>query len=72
MTFCCKGICNIVKPKLFSTVLCYELGYKRCTLCSVFFKTSDLSCSCCGARLRTKSRTNFRRKISKKRYSISL
>lgn len=62
MTFCCKGICDTLEIDVVSTALRYELGHKRCTMCSVFVQTSSLGCPCCGARLRTKSRNRRSRK----------
>ncbi|EIJ65320.1 hypothetical protein BD31_I0992 [Candidatus Nitrosopumilus salaria BD31] len=56
MTFCCKGVCDTFHEKPLSNIARYEAGQKRCTLCSMFFETTNLRCPCCGARLRTKSR----------------
>ena len=56
MTFCCKGICVDLDATTVSNSLRYELGQKRCTMCSIFVETEKLRCPCCGAMLRTKSR----------------
>ncbi|MDH3488099.1 MAG: hypothetical protein OEL82_08655 [Nitrosopumilus sp.] len=56
MTFCCKGICDDLEITTVSNSLRYQVGQKRCTMCSIFVETENLKCPCCGVRLRTKSR----------------
>ena len=62
MTFCCKGICETLQIEGVPTGLIYQSGYKRCSMCSIFVKTTNLRCPCCGVRLRTKSRNKHSRK----------
>jgi len=59
MTFCCKGICDTLEVDIVPTGLHYKSGHKRCSMCSIFVKTTNLQCPCCGARLRTKSRNKI-------------
>ena len=58
----CNGLCELIKSTNISNSKKYEKGQKRCTLCSVFFKTTCLRCPCCKTKLRTKSRTKYRQK----------
>ncbi|PJC49813.1 MAG: hypothetical protein CO032_08035 [Nitrosopumilales archaeon CG_4_9_14_0_2_um_filter_34_16] len=57
MTFCCKGLCDTLEIDIVPTGLRYKFGHKRCSTCSIFVKTTNLGCPCCGTRLRTKSRS---------------
>ncbi len=65
MGYCCKGICEEYKGKKVPNGSRYEIGQKRCSMCSVFLTISSVRCPCCGAILRTKSRTkkNQRSKV---------
>lgn len=63
MGYCCKGICEEFKGKKVPNGTRYEIGQKRCSMCSMYLTISTLRCPCCGAILRTKSRT---KKISLK------
>nr|WP_083879805.1 MULTISPECIES: hypothetical protein [Nitrosopumilus] len=64
MAFSCKGICDSLMEEPVPSGLRYKLGQKRCTLCGIFVKTTNLRCPCCNARLRTRSRN---KKHSRKR-----
>jgi len=68
MTFCCKGICETFEIDIIPTGLQYGSGHKRCSVCSIFVKTTEIGCPCCGVRLRTKSK----HKRSKKNQPLTL
>lgn len=57
MGYCCKGICEDYKGKRVPNGSRYQVGQKRCSMCSVFLTVESLRCPCCGAILRTKSRS---------------
>ncbi|MCE2497799.1 MAG: hypothetical protein J4F28_02170 [Nitrosopumilaceae archaeon] len=42
----------------------YDMGYKLCTLCSVWLKTGGLRCGCCGTMLRSRKRKRRKPKAS--------
>jgi hypothetical protein len=48
----CKGIC--VRYRASNN---YANGQKRCQICELFIKWDDLSCPCCGYRLRNGPRS---------------
>ena len=52
----CKGIC--IRHKAFGPIIYgrYATGQKRCQICELFIKWYDLSCPCCGYRLRVRPR----------------
>ena len=52
----CKGFCDDFKSKKIANGSKYQLGQKRCSLCSVFMTVQGFRCPCCSTRLRTKSR----------------
>ncbi len=52
----CKGICVRYTGEKISNGLKYSSGYKRCSHCSLFVKTTDIRCPCCSVILRTKPR----------------
>ncbi len=52
----CKGICVRYTGEKISNGLKYSSGYKRCTYCSLFVKTTEIRCPCCSTKLRTKPR----------------
>lgn len=56
MTYCCRGICDSLEVDRVPTSLRYKSGQKRCSMCSIFVKTTNHQCPCCGALLRTKPR----------------
>ena len=61
MTYCCRGVCATLVDRIPSS-LRYTFDHKRCSMCSIFVKTINLGCPCCGARLRTKPRCKKYRK----------
>ncbi|MBT5842752.1 MAG: hypothetical protein HOH78_04120 [Thaumarchaeota archaeon] len=56
MGYVCKGMCNRLEIERIPNGSKYELGQKRCTLCSLFMTVSGFRCPCCSALLRTKPR----------------
>ena len=62
MAFCCTGVCVSLKSTRVTTSKKYERGQKRCTLCDIFMETMKLRCPCCNAKLRTKARSNKKRR----------
>jgi len=72
MTQVCTGICERLKKESVTDKLKhaaaslpgnfrYLTGQKWCTLCSKFFFTNEILCSCCKTRLRSKPRSKKRR-----------
>lgn len=57
MGYCCKGICEEFKGEKVPNGSRYEIGQKRCSMCSMFLTIVSIRCPCCGVILRTKSRT---------------
>ena len=57
MGYSCKGICEEYRGEKVPNGSRYETGQKRCSMCSMFLTIAKLRCPCCGAILRTKSRT---------------
>ena len=57
MGYLCKGICEDYKGKRVPNGSRYQIGQKRCSMCSEFLAVESLRCPCCGAILRTKSRS---------------
>nr|WP_255430865.1 hypothetical protein [Candidatus Nitrosopumilus sp. SW] len=58
----CRGTCLQLKTNHITTSQKYEKGQKRCTLCAVFMETINIRCPCCNAKLRTRARSNKKRK----------
>ncbi|PBO84888.1 MAG: hypothetical protein COA77_07305 [Thaumarchaeota archaeon] len=67
----CKGLCERYKKELITSKLRqaattltgnlrYGAGQKWCTICSQFFFTDNILCSCCKTRLRSKTRSKRR------------
>jgi len=68
----CRGICTkykVLKPKSGGH---YQLGHKRCQICEIFIEINDLTCPCCGCKLRTKSRTSTGRKTKDNKRIITI
>ena len=54
MTQECRGRCDLLETSPVNR-LAYEKGYKWCTVCNIFVKTSEIFCPCCNTQLRKKS-----------------
>ncbi len=53
----CNGLCTRFKKESFSSNLRYKIGQKWCSLCALFFFSSEIMCPCCKTRLRSKPRS---------------
>ena len=62
MSASCRGLCSRFESKQFGNIPKYANGFKRCSYCDVYMKTSDLRCPCYALKLRTKSRVNPKRR----------
>ena len=58
----CRGICIRYQNNSVANNLKYQQGFKRCTFCGLFLKTTSVRCPCCNLILRTHSRVNPKRK----------
>ena len=67
MTNSCKNICHRLRASFTHGRLRYVDGHKYCAMCEVYFKTDELRCVCCKARLRVKPR-NHKSKIMYRQY----
>ena len=56
MSTLCKGFCIDYKAERTSNGFRYDVGQKRCTVCSLYLRVDTVCCPCCGARLRSKAR----------------
>jgi len=53
----CNGLCIRFKPDSLSSNLRYKIGQKWCSLCALFFFTTEYICPCCKTKLRSKPRS---------------
>ena len=60
----CKGLCIRFKRMSFPSNLRYKMGQRWCSLCALFFFTSEIMCPCCKTRLRSKARSKKKNLIS--------
>jgi len=62
----CKGLCvNNMKRGIYSD------GYKSCSQCRRFFRTTEARCMCCGLLLKSKPRSMLRRKVHNEKMGIA-
>jgi len=60
----CKNICERMETKsLTATWDRLGSGWKKCRTCSKTIKTNDLRCPCCGRKLSTRRRHNYKNRI---------
>ncbi len=60
----CKGICTRFEVKIFKGKKTrYEDNQKRCPVCGVYMRCSDVRCPCCKCVLRMTPRANRSRKL---------
>lgn len=52
----CKGICVRYKASKPTGIGRYASGQKRCQICEIYLRWSEIYCPCCGYKLRTKPR----------------
>jgi len=60
----CKGECWRHYPERLNTPIypmAYKMGYRRCSACEFYVKTTDNFCKCCGKKFRFKPLHNNKR-----------
>jgi uncharacterized Zn finger protein (UPF0148 family) len=66
----CKNKCSLYS---YSTgIRNYEEGRKSCRVCSIFIKTNEIFCPCCGNTLAVKPRANKRQLVRRKERILEL
>jgi hypothetical protein len=66
----CKGICLRHKAQKPAVHLGrYITGQKRCQACETYIQWENISCPCCGYRLRTRPRNSKNKTLFRVQYS---
>lgn len=63
--YICHDRCINVGTRKICNISAYERGYKYCKVCGYWFKTTDLRCMCCAAKLRNKAKLKKNRNVSR-------
>ena len=63
----CKGTCKMNEFKVANDIKMggksYRLGYRRCSQCEYYIKTTENKCTCCHDILKRKPRNNKARQL---------